>query len=144
MAGGPPSRTWTGGAQREGDAGCGAATAPSRPGLMTEPDSFTQSCAHFRNVEVGKLKGKASTCSLFGTAGTTPFCSPLTLLRAYIFRKEESLLNCVDHLPKIECSRFSLGPLEHLMLPPDSWHGRSARLTLTSGTEDDGEGLTLV
>ena len=76
-------------------------------------------------------------------AGATIFRSHLTL-RAYIFQKEERLLNCVDHLLKIECSRFSQGFLEHPMLLPDSCHDRDAIVTLTSRTEYNGEETTLV
>ena len=47
-------------------------------------------------------------------------------------------------IKKIECSKFSLGFLEHSMLLLDSWHGKDARLTLISGTEDDSEESTLV
>ena len=115
-----------------GDAGCGTVTGPSRPALVTESDSCTQNCEHFRNMEVEKLKGNASTCSLFGMAGTTPFRSPLTLFRAYSFRKEERLLNCVDHLLESKISIFSQGFLEYSMLLPDSWHDRDAILMLTS------------
>ena len=125
-----PSRTWAG-RPGGGDAGYGAVTAPSRPALMTGSDSCTQNRGYFRDEMVEKLRGKATPCSLFGFAETTPFRSHLTLFRASSFRKEGRILNCVDYLTKIECSRFLLVFVEHHMLLPDSCHGRDARLTLT-------------
>ena len=120
-----------------GDAGDGAVTLPSRLVLMTGSGSCTQTCKHCRNEVMEKLRGKTA-CSLCGMEGGTPFHSPLTLLMAYGFRKEERLFICDDHL-KIDCSRFSLSFLKHPMFLQDSWHDRNvrltrnARLTLTSG-----------
>ena len=127
-----------------GGAGYGAVTAPSRPALNTGSGSYTKNCEHFRNAVVEKLRGKTPTCSSFGVAKAPQFRSTVTLFRAYSLQKRSVFSISLTILQKIECLRLSVGLPERLILLPDSWQGRDATLTLTSGTEGDGERIPLV